>query len=126
MTWKNKLYIYKWLLVRRWFTVERWSTGEMFKTSKLKPGQLEGLLWVHSRLKRKKWYRLSDYIRDRLVEIGYKYLSPMDLPEINLGNLSGHIRKNLIYKNDGKEISLSGYIHTKKHSFESFDFNYQF
>lgn len=122
----NKNYIDKWLDIPQWFTEETWQpTGEKFKTSKLKPGQIEGLLYKYSQLKKEKNYKLADSIRDRLVEIGYIWKEPKDY-RYNTGNLCGHIINKLEFKSDKEKVSLQGYIHTTPYSFADFDFTYEF
>lgn len=89
---ENFIYIYKWLLVKNWhYIVEDYykgkKTGITTKVCKLTSGQIEGLLHVIYHLRKKKRYKLADYIRDKLVMVGDYWWLP---DKINVGNYNGH------------------------------------
>ena len=106
----NWWYIHKWFFRKDWYYYQ--STGRDIssyfeKYTYLKLGEIEGILYYIKKYKEKKLYFLSDYLRNKLIKIGYYWFMT---EIINLGNLHGHHKDNLQFIHNDKECSFTGFI----------------
>jgi hypothetical protein len=96
------------ILFKRWYKRVKYDerSKSEYVMSLLRPDQIYYLFDLIIRLRERKIYWLSDYLRNRLVKVGFYWYMPN---KINLGNLSGVIEDKLRIS-FGKENIISGHI----------------
>lgn len=74
MNLTNWWYVGKWLFIPKWHYFDNQQNSfdqEGKKISKLLPEQIYGMIYILTLTRKAKWYWLSDYIRNKLIGLGY-------------------------------------------------------
>lgn len=105
---KNIIHIGKLFFMKDWYFEEYWDDNNpqygSYKICKLKYHQIEGLLHWLKYFKEKKWYKLSDFIRNKLINVGYHWVDLKHKPFIRKMN-------KLIFQQNKHSFSLKGTIY---------------
>lgn len=128
----NFWYVFKWVFVKKWYTgrvkyLDHYELSQSRKKryketlpkSKLSLGQIEGMIHMIKWFRDRKFYKISDTLRDRLLLTGYHYrLKPIEYFKNFKGNtLQDTIfTSKLFFQLKEGEIYLYGNIQDKNKS----------
>lgn len=116
---RNFIYIWKWIFVKKWYKSyfyidrrEKLQTGRIImretrRISKMKLGEIEGMLFLIKSLRERKLFKFSDFLRNKLISIGTFWKEPKKWAA---SNLLGHTLNNLDFRAINGRLILSGQI----------------